>query len=128
MPARITATLTLTYGDATPPGNTLMKQNFTFAFDYAEESTKTVHVPASSTDFPITLDTVSAPKFLFARTKDTDVTLKLSDSTDTVPTALAAASGWLMLCNPDGQDINRLLVTTGATPAGGAHIEIISFE
>jgi len=128
MANNLTATLTLAYGDTATQGNVLSRQNFAFSLAYAEESSKIVHVPASSTDFPVNLDTVGSPKFLFARTLDIDVTLKLSDTVDDVPSALAAASGWLMICNPSGQAVKQLLATTPPSPASGAHIQVIAFE
>ena len=129
MANQLTATLTLSYGDASVQGAVLARRPLTFALAYAEESTKIVHVPANTTDFQVDLDTINAPKFLFARTMDVDVTIKLSDAgANEVPSALSADSGWVMICNPAGQAVKRLLITTPATPAGGAHVEILAFE
>lgn len=125
----VTATLTLSYGDSIPAGQNIPNRStLTYTADYTEKSLKTVAVPASTVAFPVTLDTVTAPKLLLARSLDVDVELGLSDGVDTVPTALAAAEGWVLLINPNGQDINALSITTPASPAGGARIEILAFE
>lgn len=128
MATTLTAALVLTYGESVPSTNVPCRQNLSFALTYTEESSKTVHVPPSSTDYPISLDTVTAPKFLFARSLDVDVTVKLSDGVLSAPSALSASGGWIMLANPSGQTVNELLVTTPASPAGGAHIQVIAFE
>jgi hypothetical protein len=124
-----TATLTLSYGDSVPAGQNIPNRTtLTFSVEYTEKSLKTVAVPASTVAFPVALDTVAAPKLLLARSLDVDVELGLSDGVDTVATALAAASGWILISNPNGQDVNALTITTPASPAGGARIEILAFE
>lgn len=123
------ATLSIVYGDATPAGsNVPQRRALTFEFAYTEESCKTVAVPASTTDFPVDLDTVSAPKMLLIRSRDVDVTITLVNGADDVPTSLAATNGWVMFCNPNGQPVNALTITTPASPASGARVEILAFE
>lgn len=128
MAKSLTASMTLTYGENTPSTNVPMRIPLSFTLAYAEQSTKIVHVAAAQTDFAINLDSVGSPKFLMVRTLDVDVDIKLSDTVDDVPSALSATSGWIMIINPDGQDISRILVTTPASPASGAHIEVLAFE
>lgn len=128
MATTITAALTLTFGDASTQGAVQARQPLSFSLTYAEKSEKTVLVPAGSTDFAVALDTIEAPKFLLVRSLDVDVTLKLVNGVDSAPTALAGTGGWIMLCNPSGQPINSLLVTTPAAPTTGAHIDVIAFE
>lgn len=127
----LTASLTLSYGDSAPAGaNIPARQQLSYTLNYSEESSKIVHIPAATTDHPITLDTVAAPKFVFARALDVDVTIKVSDGVVLTPTpsALAAASGWFMIANPNGQTIDTLLVTTPASPTTGARVQVIAFE
>ena len=124
----LNAELNLSYGDAVPAGDVPWRKKFTFNLVYTEESVKIVQIPASTTDFPVLLDTVAAPKFIFARALDTDVVVKVSDGTDDAPTALAAAGGWMMIANPNGQTIDRLLVTTPASPTTGARVQVLAFE
>lgn len=124
----LTATLSLTYGDSAIQGAVLAKRPFTFTLAYGEESTKIVSVPAASTDYPISLDSVTAPKFFFMRAVDIDLEVKLVSGGDEVETSLAVASGYILIANPSGQAINSLLVTTPATPTSGGRIEIIAFE
>jgi hypothetical protein len=128
--ATLTVSATLTYGDTTPDGAVPSREPLTFSLSYTESSCKTVQIPANTTDFSIELDTVSAPKFLFAKALDTDVTVKLSDGVvvTPTPTSLAAASGWIMLANPNGQAIKELLVTTPVSPASGARVKVLAFE
>lgn len=126
---QLTATLTLSYGDSTPVSQNVPKRTtLTFNLTYTEVSIKTVAVPANTVAFPVTLDSVTAPKFLFARALDVDVEIGLSDGADTVPTQLAASDGWLQICTPNGQEINALTITTPVSPVGGAHVEILAFE
>ncbi len=128
MPA-LEVSLSIAYGDTLPATNTVpWRKNFTFSLTYTEESIKTVAIPAATTDFPILLDTVTAPKFVFARAVDVDVIIKFVDGADEVPTALAAASGWLMIVNPNGQPMDSFLVTTPASPTTGAHVQVLAFE
>lgn len=124
----LTATLMLNYGPSTPSGAVQQRLPLTYTLDYTEAADKVVHVAPSQTNFPISLDSVAAPKFLFIRAVDIDVQVTLGDGTDTVPTALAVAQGWVMLSNPNGQDINTVLVTTPATPTTGARVQVIAFE
>lgn len=125
----LTATLTLSYGDTLPVSqNVPNRTTLTFNLTYTEKSLKTVAVPANTVAFPVTLDSVSSPKFLLARSLDVDVEIGISDGVDTVPTALAAADGWFMLSTPNGQDINKITITTPVSPASGAHVEILAFE
>lgn len=125
----LTCTLSFSYGDVPPPAtNVPLRTAKIIEIPYTEESVKRVRVPASSTDFPIALDSVGAPKFLFVGAVDIDATVKLSDQTDDVGTALSAGSGFVCITNPSGQPINQLLVTTAATPTTGALIEILAFE
>jgi hypothetical protein len=123
------ASVTIAYGDTLPATGTVpWRKTFPFSLTYNEESIKTVAIPASTTDFLLTLDTVTAPKFIFMRAIDVDVTVKYSDGTDEVATALSATSGWLMIVNPNGQPMNRFLVTTPASPTTGAHVQVLAFE
>ncbi len=126
----LTVTATLSYGSTTPDGAVPCREPLSFTLSYDEQSIKTVHIPASTTDFAITLDTVSAPKFVFAKAEATDVTVKLSDGVvaTPTPTSLSENGGWIMISNPNGQAINRLLVTTPASPTGGARVKVIAFE
>lgn len=126
----LTVAATLTYGGTTPDGAVPCRMPINFALDYTEQSIKTVQIAASTTDFPITVDTVGSPKFLFARSDTTDVILKLSDgvTADPTPTGLSEDGGFIMLANPNGQAITQLLVTTPASPTGGARVTVIAFE
>lgn len=126
----LTATLTLAYGDTTPSGAIPQRLPLTFSFTYTETSVKRVHLAAGVSDSSILLDSVSAPAFLLVRAIDTDVSVKVSDGVvaTPTPTALSQAQGWLMVANPSGQPINRLLVTTPASPTTGATIEVLAFE
>lgn len=123
----LTAVLTLTYGD-TGTGNVPQRKTHSYTQEYTEESSKIVAVAASQTDFPILLDSLGDPKFICISGVDEDLTIKLGDGVDTLATAISAASGYLVIANPAGQGIDRLLVTTGATPLTGAHIRITAFE
>lgn len=126
----LTVTTTLQFGDSTPDGAVPCRVPLSYTFTYEEKSTKTVAFAASVTDQSVTFDSVSAPTFLFARAVEGDVSVKLSDgvTADPTPTALAASGGWIMLANPDGQEINEVLVTTPASPTTGARVEFIVFE
>lgn len=127
----LTAQLSISYGDSIPNAQVIPWRNvFNFSLTYTEESIKTVAIPANTTDFSITLDTVTAPKFVFMRTLDVDVTVKVSDGVvvTPTPTALGAASGWLMFVNPNGQPVDTFLVTTPASPTTGAHVQVLAFE
>ena len=125
----VTATLQLSYGDSTPAGqNVPLRSVNTFTLTYTEESVKRVLIAAGTTDFPVTLDTITAPKLLMVRAIDVDVTVKLSDGVTNTISAAAAASGWIMIANPNGQAVNNLLITTPASPTTGAHVEVIAFE
>lgn len=122
-------TLSIAYGETLPATSTVpWRKPFTFSLTYAEESIKTVLLPASTVDFSLTLDTVTTPKFIFMRAVDVDVTVKYTDGTDEVTTALAAASGWLMIVNPNGQPIRQFLISTPASPTTGAHVQVLAFE
>lgn len=127
---KLTVAATLTYGDTTPDGSVPCREPLSFTFDYTEQSIKTVQIPASTTDFAINVDTVGAPKFLFAKSETTDVTIKLSDGVVVTPTpsALSEEGGWIMLANPNGQVIKTILVTTPASPTAGARVKVIAFE
>lgn len=126
----LTATTTLQYGNTTPDGAVPCRVPLTFTLTYTEKSEKIVAVAAGQTDQAVTFDSISAPKFLFARSLEGDVTIKVSDgvTADPTPTALSATSGWIMLAHPDGQSINTILITTPASPTSGARIEFIVFE
>lgn len=128
--ANLTVSATLTYGDTTPDGAVPCRTPLTFTLAYTEQSIKTVQIAASTTDFVVTLDTVTAPKFIFVESDTTDVTVKLSDGVvvTPTPTSLSEDGGWIMLSNPNGQAINRLLITTPASPVTGARVKIIAFE
>lgn len=121
---------TLTYGDTTASGSVARREILSLTFTYTETSIKTVVVPASAVDSAIALDSVSAPKYVFVESLETDVTVKLSDGVvaTPTPTSLKAASGWVLIANPDGQEINSLLVTTPASPTTGARVRILAFE
>jgi hypothetical protein len=124
----LTVSATLSYGNTVPDGSVPCRLPLTYTLQYTEASNKIVHVAAGSTDFAVSLDSVSAPKFVFVQSLETDVTVKLSDGVTSVPTALTPSGGWVMLANPNGQPVNELLVTTPASPVGGARISILSFE
>lgn len=128
--ATLTVSATLQFGDTTPDGAVPCRIPLTFTLDYTEESVKTVAIAASATDSSIELDSVTAPKFLFVRSLATDVTVKVTDgvTADPTPTSVAEDGGWVMLANPNGQAINQLLVTTPASPATGARVQVIAFE
>jgi hypothetical protein len=59
-----------------------------------------------------------------------DVIVKLTDGVALGPAPINVneGAGWIMITCPTGQAINKLLVTTAASPATGALIHIISFE
>jgi hypothetical protein len=126
----LTVSATVSYGDTTPEGSVLRRLPLTFTLTYTEQSEKIVHVAASATDSAITMDSVGSPKFVLARSLEGDVTVKISDGVvaTPTPTALTATGGWVMIANPSGQAINRLLVTTPASPTTGARIQIVAFE
>jgi len=126
----LTVSVTLTYGDITPDGAVPCREPLTFTLAYTEASIKTVQIAASTVDFPILVDTVGAPKFIYAKSEATDVTVKLSDGVvvTPTPTSLSAEGGWIMIANPNGQAIKSLLVTTPASPASGARVKVIAFE
>jgi len=126
----LTADLILTFGDTTPDTAVPCREPFRFSITYTEESTKRVRIPAGSTDFPVLLDTVGDPKFVFITALENDATIKLSDgvATDPAPTELIEGNGWIMLSNPTGQVIDRVLITTAASPSEGSLVRIVSFE
>lgn len=128
--ATLTVSATLTYGDTTPDGAVPCRTPLTFSQAYTEQSIKTVQIAASVTDFSVVLDTVTAPKFLFVQSDTTDVTVKLSDGVvvTPTPTSLSENGGWIMIANPNGQAIKELLITTPASPIGGARVKILAFE
>ena len=130
MTTSLDLTATLTYGDSTTSGAVPCREPLNFTFTYTEIADKTVAIAAGETDFPIALDSVTAPKFLLVQSKATDVTVKLSDgvTADPTPTAVAEASGWIMIANPNGQALNALLVTTPASPTTGALLRVLAVE
>lgn len=119
---------TISYGSTVPDGAVPCREPLSFSLSYAESSIKIVQIAAGSVDFPVSLDTVSSPKFVFIQSVETDVTVKLSDGNTDVPTSVAQAGGWIMLANPNGQAINALLITAPASPVTGARVKILSFE
>ncbi len=123
----LTAVLTLTYGD-TGAGNVPLRKTYSYVQEYTEESSKIVAVAAAQTDFPISLDSLGDPKFVCISGVDEDLAIKLGDGSDTLATAISAESGYLVIANPSGQGIDRILVTTEATPLTGAHIRITAFQ
>lgn len=124
-----TASLTMTSGDSVPAGLNIPRRiTVPFTLEYVEDSQKTVNVPANTTDFPVALDSVSAPKVLFVRTLNAAVTVSLINGADDVPTTLAAESGWFLFISQTGQPINQLTITTTSTPVGGARVEVMAFE
>lgn len=126
----LTADLILTFGDTTPETAVPCREPFKFTITYTEESTKRVRVPAGSTDMLVSLDTVGDPKFIFIQALSNDVTVKLSDgvATDPAPIQLTEADGWIMIANPEGQSVDRVLLTTPLTPSEGSLVRIVSFE
>jgi len=127
----LTANLVVTYGSLIPNGAVPRRDPFIFALDYTEESSKLVHVPPAVIDYPVQLDSITAPKFLLLSCELADVSIQLSDGLDEggrVTSALAAGAGWIMFVHPVGQQIKEILVTTPASPVSGARIRIISFE
>lgn len=124
-----TASLTMTYGDSVPAGLNIPRRiTVPFTLEYTEDALKTVNVPANTTDFPVALDSVSAPKVLFVRTLNAAVTVSLINGSATVSTTLAAEAGWFLFISQTGQPINELTITTTSTPVGGARVEIMAFE
>lgn len=127
----LTVSATITFGttDSTT-GAVSSREPLSFELTYTEASIKTVQVAASASDQSVTLDSVTAPKFLFVQSLEGDVSVKLDDgvTTDPTPTAVAAEDGWVMIANANGQEINELLVTTPASPTTGARIKILAFE
>jgi hypothetical protein len=126
----LTLETTLIYGDTTPNGAVPQRTPLTFTISYTEDSKQRVRVAAGVTDAPITVDSVGAPKFLLIRSLEGDVGIKVSDGVVLTPTpsSLAANSGYMIVANPNGQVINRVLVTTPASPASGALVEVLAFE
>jgi hypothetical protein len=126
----LTADLVLTFGETTPDNAVPCREPFKFTITYTEESTKRVRIPAGSTDLLVNLDTVGDPKFVFIQALSNDVTVKLSDgtATDPAPIQLTEADGWIMICNPGGQSVDRVLLTTPVTPSEGSLVRIVSFE
>lgn len=124
----LTVNATVTYGSTVPDGSVPCREPLLYTLNYTESSIKIVQVAANTTDFLVSLDTVSAPKFVLVQSLETDVTVKLSDGSTNVPTTLAQAGGWVMLSNLNGQPVNELLITTPASPVTGARVKILSFE
>ena len=126
----LTVSATLTYGNTTPDGAVPCREPLTFTLTYTEKSDKIVQLAASVTDSAISLDSVTAPKFVFVQSIETDVTVKLSDgvTADPTPTSVAEGDGWIMIANPNGQAINSILVTTPASPTTGAQVRILAVE
>lgn len=126
----LTVDMTITHGAGTGTTDVPCRESFSFTLTYTEESVKRVRVAAAAVDTEVTLDTVGAPKFIFVQSIETDVTVKLSDgvAADIADTAVAEGAGWVMIANPSGQPIDRLLVTVPASPVEGALIRIMSFE
>ncbi len=124
----LTVKTTITYGDPVATGVTPWSQPFSFSLTYTEESVKTVQIAASTVDFPIPLDTVSLPKFLFVRAIETGVTVKLVSGAEQSATAMAPLDGWVMVAASAGQAINSLLVSTPAFPTTGARVQVLAFE
>lgn len=126
----LTVAATLTFGPTTPEGAVPCREPLTFTVTYTEKTDKIVQLAASVTDSPITLDSVSAPTFLFVQSLETDVTIKVSDgvTADPTPTSVAEEDGWVMIANPNGQAINTLLITTPASPTTGARVRILAVE
>jgi len=124
----LTVNATISYGSTVPDGSVPCREPIAFTLNYSESSIKIVQIAASTTDFPVSLDTLGAPKFVFVQSVETDVTVKLSDGVDSVATTLAQSSGWAMLANPNGQPVNQLLITTPASPVTGARVRILAFE
>jgi len=128
--ATLTVTTVISYGSTVPDGSVPCREPLSLTFTFTEQSTKIVQIPAATVDFPVLLDTVGAPKFVFVQALETDVTVKLSDGlvVSPTPTSLAQAGGWIMLSNPTGQQIKQFLVTTPASPTTGARVKFLSFE
>jgi len=126
----LTVAATLTFGPTTPEGAVPCREPLDFTVTYTEISHKIVTVAAAAVDFPIALDTVTAPTFLLVQSDVTDVVVKLSDgvTADPTPTALTEAKGWVMITNPTGQTINALLVTAPASPTTGARVRVLAVE
>jgi len=126
----LTIDMTITHGDSSAQTSVPCREPRSFSITYTEESVKRVRVPAGATDTVILLDSVNAPKFIFIESIETNVTIKLSDgvAADIAPTAVAEDTGWVMIAHPTGQAIDRLLVTTPASPVEGALIRILAFE
>lgn len=126
----LTVSATLTFGDTALTGSVPCREPLEFTVTYTEKSDKTVAIAAASSDFSITLDSVSAPKFLLIQSLATDVTVKVSDgvTADPTPTAVAEGAGWIMVANPNGQTINTVLVTTPASPTTGARVRVLAVE
>jgi hypothetical protein len=126
----LTVSTVVTFGSTTPDGSVPTREPYTYSLTYTQESVKILQFAAAATDVAVALDTVTAPKFLLIQALDTDVTIKLSDGVvaTPTPTALAAASGWLMLSNPNGQPIKQFLVTTPASPVTGARVKFIALS
>lgn len=126
----LTVDMTITHGETADENAVPCREVFNFALTYTEESVKRVRIAAGATDDVVLLDSVDAPKFLFVQSIETDVTVKLSDgvAADIAPTAVAEGDGWIMIANPAGQPLDRLLVTTPASPVEGALIRILAFE
>lgn len=125
---QLNVTMTLSYGSPVGTNTTPWKEPLSFTLSYTEESVKTVAIAASTVDFPVALDTVTAPKFLFIRCLETEVTVKLVSGADESATAMRPSDGWVMIANSAGQAINSLLVTTPVLPATGARVQILAFE
>ena len=119
---------TLVYGATTPTGAVPIRIPLSYTVEYTEESCKTVRVAAAATDTLVQFDTVTAPKFLLVRSLEGTVTLKLGDGTTTVISGLTEEDGYILIACPAGQDIDRVLVTTPASPSSGALIDIKAFE
>lgn len=126
----LTVDLVMTNGDTSPDTAVPCREPFKFTVSYTEESSKRVRVPAGSTDLLVMLDTVGDPKFIFIQALSNDVTVKLSDgtATDPAPIELTEADGWIMLANPTGQAVDRVLLTTPVTPSEGSLVRIVSVE
>lgn len=127
--ATLTVSATLTYGETTPDGAVPRREPLTFSMTYSEQSIKTVQIAPSTPDFLVSVDTVNSPKFVFVRSEATDVTAKLFDGvTTSAAISVSENGGWIMLANPDGQEITGVKITTPGSPASGARVTVMAFE
>ena len=119
----LNTTLTIAYGSLDSTGTAPRRELFNFKIDYTDELCRSITIPPNTVDYEVSLESLGAPKFIFACAELTDLEVTLEGAF----TKLSAGSGWLMLVNPMGQPMRMLLVNTPATGTEG-RLRIMAFS